>query len=118
MLSKNADGEMIGHSGMTPAEWNDHRFSEFLAGRRASACEKWEFEREFLADTDGYLDGIEKICNQVTGEWVVLDPPIRVHVDELDRVIDEYQAGFLAEWEAGAAERAKRDWTRPWSADA
>lgn len=108
MLRTNAEGEMIGRSGMTVREWSDWHAAEFLAGRRATTREKWDFEREFVADDDGYLDGIKKICNAVTGEWVVLDPPLRVHVDDVDRVIAEYQARFLAEWEAGADERAAR----------
>jgi hypothetical protein len=60
------------------------------------------------ADADGYLRGITRIVNTVTGELVTLPEPIDVHVRDIDRVIDEYQARFLTEWEAGREERERR----------
>ena len=107
MSRVNTDGELVGHSGMTVKEWNDWHVSEYLAGRRDPNGVPWEFEREFVADADGYVQ-IEKVCNHVTGEWITLDPPRRMHLDELDRFLAEQRARFEAEWEAGAAERAER----------
>jgi len=70
-------------------------------GPQASACRRF-------ADPDGYVKDITRIVNTVTGEIVTLPEPITVHLRDIDRVLDEYQARFLAEWEAGAEERAKR----------
>jgi hypothetical protein len=101
-------GEPIGHSGLTYRQWEDRRIAEFLAGRRDTVTDPHDFDREFVADADGMMPPIAAIINCVTGQPVPCDPPLRVHVDDLDRVVAEYQARFLAEWEAGAEERAKR----------
>lgn len=94
------DGGLVGHSGLTYAVWQQQRIDDYLAGRRATLWEPHDFDREFLADRDGMMPPIVAVVNAVTGQPVQLPEPIRVHVDDLDRVLAEFQARFLDEWHA------------------
>lgn len=99
-MSDNSRAALVGHSGLTYSQWQDRRIAEYLAGARATLSEPHDFDREFVADRDGWMPPLEKILNTVTGEWVTLPEPIRVHVDDLDRVVAEYQNRFLEAWKA------------------
>lgn len=96
----NAAGELIGRSGLTLTEWRQRRFAELLDGSRDVLHERHALEREFFTDEEGFLYP-RQIINTVTGALVELDGSVRVHIDELDRWIDENQERFLAEWNAG-----------------
>jgi hypothetical protein len=95
----------IKHSGLTYAQWQDRRIADYLAGRRDTLFEPHAFEREFAADADGCLD-VHQILNTVTGEWVALPEPLRVDVDDIDRVVAEWQARFIAAWNTQHPDRA------------
>lgn len=114
---------LVGHSGLTYAQWQQRRIDEFLAGKRDTLFEPHAFDREFVADTDGWMPPLEKICNAVTGEWVTLPEPIRVHIDDLDRVIAEYQEQFLKEWNSWRCpgcgkSRGELSWGHSWTSGA
>lgn len=99
-MSDNPRAAPVGHSGLTYPQWQDRRIAEYLAGKRATLSEPHDFDREFVADCDGLMPPLEKILNTVTGEWVTLPEPIRVHVDDIDRVVAEHQERFLKKWKA------------------
>lgn len=91
--------EKRGRSGRTYAEWNEAVAADLLAGRRKNFPSHAEYLREFVADADDMVTVVQ-IINTVTGKPVTLSEPLRVHVDNLDRVITEHQERFLDEWVA------------------
>ena len=69
-----------------------------------------------MAGPDGYVRGITRIVNMVTGALVTLPEPVDVHVDDMGAFVEAHQERFRAEWEAGAGERERRTmgfWGRP-----
>lgn len=82
--------------------------TELLKLRQELECGPQARANRRHADADGWLKGITQVLNTVTGAMVTLPEPIDVHLRDIDRVIDEYQAKFLAEWEAQKDERAAR----------
>jgi hypothetical protein len=100
-----ARADLVGHSGLTFTQWIDRRTREAINGRREHITEPHDFDREFVADADGWMPPITAIINQITGQQVLMDPPLRVKVDDLDRVIAEWQQRFAAEWNAEHPDR-------------
>ena len=92
---------LVGRSGRTYTQWVNDRARVLAFGSDGAVEEirgdKWAFEREFVADTDGTIP-VASVINQVTGEWVPVEPPQRVNLDDLDAFLDEHQARFVAEW--------------------
>lgn len=100
-MSEDPRTSLVGRSGRTYTQWvNDRAFTLAFGSDEATAAmraDKWAFEREFCADDDDTVP-VASIINQVTGQPYKLDPPQRVHLDDLDAFLAEHSARFVAEW--------------------
>jgi hypothetical protein len=107
-VNGNSREALIGHSGLAFRDWEDKAIADFLAGRRSRLPTVRDFNREFVADRDGMMPPIVQVLNQITGEYVTLDEPLVVRVDDLDRVLEEFQRKFSNEWTAWLEDSARK----------
>jgi hypothetical protein len=85
-------------------------FAEYMAtpekrGQRdamLAMCDEYEENRRHpyrhAADADG-LVRIRERCSIVTGEWVTLDPPVEIHHDDMEWLLQLWRDGDVLDYE-------------------
>jgi hypothetical protein len=72
-------------NGATYPQWLRQAAVDVLTGDRTAMPTYTDFLKAFAADPDGYVT-IHAIKDPATGEDIPINPPLRVHVDDLHKL--------------------------------